>query len=229
MSTQAQLAANRANAQLSTGATSAEGKATSSLNALKTALTGRTVLLPSDDAAAYERHLSGYARELAPVGQRESDLVQAIADAAWRLDRIPGLELAYYAKGRIEFANLFENESPELRPGLIELHTYSTYERQLRNLHLQESRLHRRREKDLQELHRIQSERRTRENEALETAARAYAEARLSDQAFDPAAHGFEFSIAQIESFIVTGRASRRVCEALRDFEIPSVAARCAA
>ena len=56
----ARLAANRANAQRSTGPTSPTGKATSSKNALKTALTGRTVLLPEDDAERYERHLLEY-------------------------------------------------------------------------------------------------------------------------------------------------------------------------
>src|SRR6185437_6194490 len=40
---EAQLAANRANSQLSTGPTSEAGKAKSSLNAVKTGLTGRTV------------------------------------------------------------------------------------------------------------------------------------------------------------------------------------------
>src|SRR5690348_13550753 len=38
-----------------------EGQAKSSMNAVKTALTGRTVLLPSDDVAEYERHLAAYA------------------------------------------------------------------------------------------------------------------------------------------------------------------------
>jgi hypothetical protein len=41
-----QLAANRANAQLSSGPQTPEGKAKSCLNAVKTGLTGRTVLLP---------------------------------------------------------------------------------------------------------------------------------------------------------------------------------------
>src|SRR6266567_4672177 len=52
-----QLAANRANAQLSTGPKTAEGKTKASLNAVKTALTGRTVLLPTEHAAAYESHI----------------------------------------------------------------------------------------------------------------------------------------------------------------------------
>ena len=42
----ARLAANQANAQLSTGPRTPEGKAKVSLNAVKTALTGQTVLLP---------------------------------------------------------------------------------------------------------------------------------------------------------------------------------------
>jgi len=51
MSSAAQIAANKNNAQQSTGPVSAAGKAKSSLNAVKTGLTGRTVLLPGDDAA----------------------------------------------------------------------------------------------------------------------------------------------------------------------------------
>jgi hypothetical protein len=67
MPSASQIAANQRNAQLSTGPTSETGKAKSSLNAVKTALTGRTVLLPSDDAAEYERHISAYEKELQPV------------------------------------------------------------------------------------------------------------------------------------------------------------------
>src|SRR5215467_58147 len=52
---ESQLAANRRNAQLSTGPKSEEGKSKSSLNAVRTGLTGRTVLLPTDDAAGYQR------------------------------------------------------------------------------------------------------------------------------------------------------------------------------
>jgi hypothetical protein len=57
MSTPSQIAANQANAQLSTGPRTEPGKAASSLNALKTGLTGRTILLPSDDVDAYTKHL----------------------------------------------------------------------------------------------------------------------------------------------------------------------------
>jgi hypothetical protein len=65
--TDQQLAANRANTQLSTGPTSPEGKAKASLNAVKTALTGRTVLLSCDDAAMRElsKQMRGQLRQAA--------------------------------------------------------------------------------------------------------------------------------------------------------------------
>jgi hypothetical protein len=69
------LAANRANALLSTGPTTSEGKAKSSLNAVKTGLTGRTALLTSEDAALYETHVERFREELQPVGERETQLV----------------------------------------------------------------------------------------------------------------------------------------------------------
>ena len=52
------LAANRANAQFSTGPTSPKGKAKSSLNAVKTGLCGRAVLLADEEEArAYREHV----------------------------------------------------------------------------------------------------------------------------------------------------------------------------
>ena len=58
MASEAQTLANQKNAQLSTGPTTPDGKNRSSHNAVKTGLTGQTVLLPSDDAAAYQAHIA---------------------------------------------------------------------------------------------------------------------------------------------------------------------------
>ena len=156
---EARLLANQANAQLSSGPRTEEGKMKSSLNAVKTGLTGRTVLLPSDDVAEYERHLAAYAEEFAPVGLLETNLMESIAGTDWRLRRIPGLESALFAKGRIEFAELFNEQDLAARPHLIDAHTFIAYEKQIRNLQLQEARLARRREKEIAELRRLQAER----------------------------------------------------------------------
>lgn len=186
---EAQLTANRANARLSTGPKSLDGKATSCLNAVKTGLTGRTVLLHTDDAAEYRRHVAAYEKEFAPVGQRECDLVQSIADTAWRLARIPGLEFAIFAQGRAQFADDFKDHDAALQPGLIELKTFTAYERQLRNLQLQESRLSRRREKEIAELRQLQQTRGAEEEKKVGQA--------LSPVNSHPAPlteNGFEFS-----------------------------------
>jgi hypothetical protein len=198
----AQLAANRANAQLSTGAKTPAGKAVSSLNALKNALTGRTVLLPTDDAAAYQGHLSAYQEDLQPVGRRESDLVQSIADCAWRLHRIAVLEMSIFAKGTVEFADSFNEHEVALRPRMIELETWLAYEKELRNLHIQEARLSRRREKEILELRELQKERRAKKEQALAAAAAEYVSATHRGQTPQLSANGFEFSTAEIERYL---------------------------
>jgi hypothetical protein len=217
----AQLLANRANAQLSTGATSDDGKAQSSLNAVRTGMneaavlsepktqekTGRTVVLPSDDAAKYQRHIAAYENEFQPVGKRECDLVQSIADTQWRLLRIPSLESGIYALGYLEFANSVEDQDPGLHPGMVEVKTFLKYERQLRNLQLQESRLSRRREKELAELREIQAARKAGEENNVGQAlspvtSHAASPAGEMDRVFPPGRNGFVFSTDTVDSSI---------------------------
>ena len=148
-----QLAANRANAQLSTGPRTAEGKAASSLNAVRTGLTGRTILLSASEADAYELHVARFACDFNPVGERETELVQSLADTQWRLNRIPVLEAGIYAVRRKEYADLFPDENDEnIRAVLVEIHIWETNRRVFNNLSIQESRLRRNYSKDLAEL-----------------------------------------------------------------------------
>jgi hypothetical protein len=201
MSTTAQIAANQKNAQLSTGPTSETGKAKSSVNAVKTGLTGRTVLLPNEDALLYETHVSQFMKSHAPLGDDERNLVQSLADTEWRLLRIPALEMGVYAVGRLEFAELFANEDEAVRKHLIEAKVFLAYQRQLNNLSIQESRLRRQRDKDIAAIRELQDNRKRRAKARLDSAARQYIRSIQEQprQEFDPAAFGFEFSLAEIE------------------------------
>jgi hypothetical protein len=201
MSTSAQIAANQKNAQLSTGPTSETGKAKSSVNAVKTGLTGRTVLLPNEDAVLYEAHVSQFMKSQAPLGDDERNLVQSLADTEWRLLRIPALEMGVYAVGRLEFAELFANEDEAARKHLIEAKVFLVYQRQLNNLSIQESRLRRQREKDVAALNELRQERQRQAGALLDKAARQYIQAvhENRNHEFDPAAFGFEFSLTEIE------------------------------
>jgi hypothetical protein len=54
MATLAQITANRANAQRSTGPRSAEGKSASRFNALKHGIDAASVIIPGEDPAVYD-------------------------------------------------------------------------------------------------------------------------------------------------------------------------------
>jgi len=201
MSSQSQIAANRQNSQLSTGPKTEAGKAKSSLNAVRHGLTGRTVLLPSDDAAAYETHVAAFQKRYAPATDEERNLVQSLADTEWRLLRIPALEMGIYAVGRLEFASEFANEEESVRKHLIEAKVFLAYRKDLNNLSIQESRLRRQRERDTDALEDLQEERARQAKTRLNNAARLYigaVEEERNDD-FDLGQFGFEFSIDQIE------------------------------
>jgi hypothetical protein len=205
-----QLAANRANSQLSTGPRTSEGKAKSCLNAVTTGLTGRTVLLPTEDGARYEQHVREFLAEFQPAAPRETALVQSLADTMWRLARIPTLEMAIFAYGRIQFADQFADRELSLQPSLIEMHTFLYYEKQLRNLQIQEGRLWRQREKHTAELKQLQQDRANKEKQDLQMAAGLYTAAKNDHKPFRPADYGFEFSIADIENYLEGVRAPRQ-------------------
>ena len=160
MSTPAQALASRANGSLSQGPVSESGKAISAKNALKTGLTGRTVLLPSEDAALYEAHIHQFRERYNPASDEELALVQSLADTEWRLQRIPSLEFGIYALGRLEFAALFPEEDEALRRQLIEAKIFLAYKKDLSNLSLQEARLRRQKDKDETTLKELQAVRR---------------------------------------------------------------------
>ncbi|MGH9622985.1 MAG: hypothetical protein ACRD4G_01440, partial [Bryobacteraceae bacterium] len=162
-------------------------------------------------------HVREFMKELNPVGVREQSLAQSIADNMWRVLRVPALESAIFARGYIEFANQFENEDPERRLALIEVHTFLIYQKQIRNLQIQEARLQRQRVKDTAELRQLQQERIQKEKQQMEAAAELYLAAQKDDRPFDPAAFGFVFSTAEIESHLTRGRAAHLARPAMRD------------
>ncbi|MDQ2774707.1 MAG: hypothetical protein M3Y57_07260 [Acidobacteriota bacterium] len=199
MSSAAQIAANRTNSKLSTGPATEIGQATSKMNGLKTGLTGRTVVLPSDDLAAYQAHLEGFQKKFDPATDEEHTLVQSLADTEWRLTRIPSLEINIYALGRLEFAGLFEDQSEDVRKSLIEAKIYLVYQRQLSNLGIQEKRLRHQRDEDKARLSSMQHHRRNSMQKRLSNAAHELIHCMYHKMQFDSTPFGFEFTAEQIE------------------------------
>ena len=92
--TASQLAANQANALLSTGPVTPEGKAASSRNAIRHGLTAKSGMLASDDPEEYRQHCQVFFDRLAHRDEIERAVIQDIADIEWKLKRIPAIESA---------------------------------------------------------------------------------------------------------------------------------------
>jgi hypothetical protein len=96
MTSQRRKAANQANARRSTGPKSPEGKAVVRLNALRHGLLARDVVLPGEDADAFEDLCNEVRADLSPVGPIEELLADRAVNAVWRLRRLARVETALF-------------------------------------------------------------------------------------------------------------------------------------
>ena len=99
MASQKQIAANRKNAQSSTGPRSATGKAKSRLNALRDGLTGQITTLSDEDRVIFEQHKTKLIAGFDPQTPMESELAESIAWDTWRLHHLRAIEMNVYALG----------------------------------------------------------------------------------------------------------------------------------
>jgi hypothetical protein len=91
-STEKQLAARRANALKSTGPRTDQGKAVSSLNALRHGLRSDRVLVPGELTGEYEAFARGFFEALDPADMLEASFAERIVHSAWRLRRVVNFE-----------------------------------------------------------------------------------------------------------------------------------------
>jgi hypothetical protein len=88
MSTVQQIEANRLNAQHSSGPRTAEGKAVSRMNALKSGIDARSLIIPGENAAELQALADGMTAEHAPSTATERALVDSIVYSTWLLNRL---------------------------------------------------------------------------------------------------------------------------------------------
>jgi hypothetical protein len=87
MTTEAQVRANRSNAEKSTGPRTPEGKEKASQNSLKHGLFAREGVIRGEDREEYEMHREMLLEQLDPVGALEGILAARVVDLFWRLRR----------------------------------------------------------------------------------------------------------------------------------------------
>jgi hypothetical protein len=106
MSTDAQINANRLNAQKSTGPRSPEGKSASRLNALKSGIDARSQILPGEDPEELEALTASFVAHFHPTDPNQQSLVDALIDAEWTQRRLRLIEAQLWTT--YSFADAFD-------------------------------------------------------------------------------------------------------------------------
>ena len=100
MASQAQIDANRRNAQRSTGPKTDAGKARAKLNALKDSTHAKTVspVLPQENALELDQRINQWLSDLNPRNDAERELVINAANLSWEIERARRCETARLAE-----------------------------------------------------------------------------------------------------------------------------------
>jgi hypothetical protein len=98
MASQKQLLANRLNAKKSTGPSSPEGKARSSMNALKTGIDAKTQLIRGETFTALQELVGEYHDRFRPTTPDQRLLVDTLIDCDWLLRRFRAIETQLYER-----------------------------------------------------------------------------------------------------------------------------------
>ena len=98
MPSQKQLLANRLNAKKSTGPSSDEGKARSSMNALKTGIDAKTQLIRGETWTALEELIGEYYHRFRPTTPDQRLLVDTLIDCDWLVRRFRAIETQLYER-----------------------------------------------------------------------------------------------------------------------------------
>jgi hypothetical protein len=98
MATQAQVLANQANAQHSTGPRTNEGKTKSARNATTHGLTLGVLQVAAEDRAEWEAFEKALIEEMNPKGALELETMREFRDAAWRLRQIRSCAIELFEK-----------------------------------------------------------------------------------------------------------------------------------
>ncbi len=155
MSSEQKIAANRINAQLSTGPRTTDGKARVASNALKHGLTGKQIVLPNENPDDFDAFRVGLLNELNPSGELEGVLAEKIVADLWRLRRVPVLEAALHKRGHQ--MGVTEAGLAEADPSVIATWSLGMYAETFANLWRHEAALSRSWSRALHELQRLQA------------------------------------------------------------------------
>jgi hypothetical protein len=178
------------------------GKKQSSLNALRHGLTGQIVVMPNEDLQAYQRHLVSFTDEYNPKGATEANLVQALADTSWRLNRVAAMETNLLSLGIAHNAGPTIDAPQQIQDALSIVAALESQSKALSNLSMHSQRLSRQFDRTVTQLRDLQKIRRIKEKSDLDNLIDIIQLYESKGKTYDPSADGFVFSKPQIDARI---------------------------
>ena len=197
MSTPHRNKINKKNSHHSTGPKTQAGKKRSSLNALRHGLTGQIVVMPTEDLAAYQSHLKSFEDEYNPQGATETNLVQALADTSWRLNRVASLETNLLTLG-MTHASPITDAPQQIQDAMSIAAALESQSKALSNLSLHSQRLSRQFERTAAQLRDLQKTRIAQEKRQLDDLLDIIEMHKSKGEPYAPSNDGFVFSKPQI-------------------------------
>jgi hypothetical protein len=136
-----------------------EGRAISSHNATRHGLTGRVVVLPSEDLNIYNAFCKELMADLAPETPLECQYAQTFCDTQWRLNRARSYEDGILALGHFEHSDSLAVDDPRILAALTAAKAFRENSKAFVNLSLYEQRLQRTQKEALRQLQELQTKR----------------------------------------------------------------------
>jgi hypothetical protein len=167
MTSPAQIDANRANAQQSTGPTTAAGKSAVRFNAMRHGLTSQVACMTWEDREAFDKFCAGLIADYRPEGSAETQLAQSIAEDHWRLNRARAIEHNIFALGFASSTIAADSDNPQIDAALAQAQTFRDEGKTFGLITLYEQRINRNLQRNLDRLRQLQSDRRTARTHAL--------------------------------------------------------------
>jgi hypothetical protein len=182
----------------STGPRTPAGRAISSHNATRHGLTGRVVVLPSEDMNVYNAFCKELMADLAPETPLERQYAQTFCDTQWRLNRARSYEDGLLALGHFEHADSIGIDHPEALAALTAAKAFRENSKAFVNLSLYEQRLQRAQKEALRQLQELQAKRIAARQTDLDEAVALHNLHKMKGQPFEVDANQFVFSTAEI-------------------------------
>jgi hypothetical protein len=170
--------------------------------------------MSAEDLEAYQFHVLGFTDEYNPKGATEANLVQALADTSWRLNRVAALESNLLALGIASGLSPITGASQQIQDAMSIVATLESQSKALANLSMHSQRLSRQFERAVAQLRDLQKTRLSMEKHDLENLLDIMEMYDSRGETYLPSADGFVFSQTQINESIRTRNRERLISEA---------------